>query len=275
MPGENLEDAIGAARIFRSDGIPTVFTYLGESIKDLDEARQVRDHYSDLLEKIAGENLNIEVSVKLTQLGLDLSQENTFENIRSLAEKAEQLNNVVWIDMEHSNYVDMTIDLYKRVKQDYSNIGICLQSYLRRTRRDLEELLKISPYIRLVKGAYNEPKEIAFPEKSVVDSNYLELSMLLLRGIAENGVRAAFGTHDVKLLERIIDAAGKTGISKKNIEIQMLYGIRTSEQKRFASEGYNLRVLISYGKAWYKWYVRRLAERPANIGFVLKNIFTS
>lgn len=275
MPGENVDDAIDAARIFQSEGIPTVFTYLGESIKGLDEAIQVRDHYLNLLEKITSEKLNTEVSVKLTQLGLDLSPDNAYENMRVLAEKAMLLHNVVWIDMERSNYVDATIDLYKKVKRDFPNTGICLQSYLRRTKHDLEGLLKISPLIRLVKGAYNEPKEIAFPEKSMVDANYFELSMLLLKGIKESGVRAAFGTHDAKLLERIIGAASKVGIPKKDIEIQMLYGIKSSEQKRLVKEGYNLRVLISYGRAWYKWYVRRLAERPANVGFVLKNIFTN
>lgn len=275
MPGESVEDAIGTAKDFQGEGIPTVFTYLGESIKDLNQAVQVRDHYLNLLEKISNQKLNTEVSVKLTQLGLDLSPDNACENMRALTEKARQLHNVVWIDMERSNYVDATIDLYRKVKKDFPNAGICLQSYLRRTKRDLEELLNISPLIRLVKGAYNEPKEIAFPEKSVVDANYFELSMLLLNGIKANSVRAAFGTHDTKLLERIIGAAGRTGIPKKDIEIQMLYGIKSSEQKRFAKEGYNLRVLISYGRAWYKWYVRRLAERPANVGFVLKNIFAN
>jgi len=273
MPGENLEDAIGAARVYQGEKIPTVFTYLGESIKDLNEAAQVRDHYIDLLEKIAGEKLDIEVSVKLTQLGLDLSPENAYENMRTLVEKARQLHNVIWIDMERSNYVDATIELYKKVKKDYSNIGICLQSYLRRTKRDLESLMGISPSIRLVKGAYNEPKEIAFPEKAMVDENYFDLSMMLLRGIKGNGARAAFGTHDTKLLIRVAEEADKIGIAKKNVEIQMLYGIKSNEQIRLAKEGYNMRVLISYGKAWYRWYIRRLAERPANIGFVLKNIF--
>ncbi len=275
MPGENLEDAIEAARIFRTDGIPTVFTYLGESIKDLNEAAQVRDHYGSLLEKIASEKIEIEVSVKLTQLGLDLSPEDALDNMRIIAEKARQLHNVVWIDMERSSYVDATIDLYRKVKKDYSNAGICLQSYLLRTKSDLEGLLELSPVIRLVKGAYNESREIAIADKKAVDANYFELAALLLKGIRENGVRAAFGTHDTRLLGRIMEAAEKLGIMKKSVEIQMLYGIKPAEQKRLAAEGYNVRVLISYGKAWYRWYVRRLAERPANVGFVLKNIFAS
>lgn len=275
MPGENLEDAVGAATTLQSEGIPTVFTYLGESIKDLDEAAQVRDHYVNLLEKIAIEKLDIEISIKLTQLGLDLSLDHAYGNFKVLAERARQLENVVWIDMERSNYVGATIDLYKKVREEYPNTGICLQSYLRRTKSDLEELLKISPCIRLVKGAYNESKEVAFPEKRIVDANYFELSKMLLRGIEENGVRAAFGTHDIRLHEKILKVAGEIGTPKEKVEIQMLYGIKVNDQKRLAREGYRIRVLISYGRAWYKWYVRRLAERPANIGFVMRNIFTS
>ena len=275
MPGEDLEDAIDAAKGFQIDRIPTVFTYLGESVSNLEEARLVRDHYLSLLEKISREKLDIEVSVKLTQLGLDLDTGEAYENFIALAEKGRRLNNVIWIDMERSNYVDSTIDLYRKVKKDYPNTGICLQSYLRRTKNDLNALLEISPMIRLVKGAYNEPKEIAYPEKRIVDANYFELATVLLKGIKENGVRAAFGTHDTKLQAQIIAAAEEVGISKENVEIQMLYGIKPNEQIRLANEGYGIRVLISYGKAWYKWYVRRLAERPANIGFVLKNIFTS
>ncbi|MDE3056537.1 MAG: proline dehydrogenase family protein [Bacteroidota bacterium] len=273
MPGENLEEAMSAARTFQSHEIPTVFTYLGESINDLNEAARVRDHYLMLLEKIAAEKLDIEISVKLTQLGLDLSPDHAYENMKALAEKARRLRNVVWIDMERSHYVDATLELYRKVKKEFSNTGICLQSYLRRTKQDVEKLLDVSPMVRLVKGAYNEPKETAFPEKATVDRNYEELSMLLLKGIKENGTRAAFGTHDTKLHRRIIEEADRIGLPKKKVEIQMLYGIKRNEQLRLAQEGHTVRVLISYGHAWYKWYVRRLAERPANAGFVLKNIF--
>lgn len=218
--------------------------------------------------------MSTEVSVKLTQLGLDLSPDRAHENMKTLAERAQRANNVVWIDMERSNYVDATIDLYEKVRPVYQNTGICLQSYLRRTKSDLEKLLKISPSVRLVKGAYNESREIAFPEKRKVDENYFELSLMLLKRMKENDIRVAFGTHDMNLLHRIIRVASEMGIPKKEIEIQMLYGIKTQEQHRLADEGYNLRVLVSYGKAWYKWYVRRLAERPANVGFLLKNILT-
>ena len=257
-----------------SDGIPTVFTYLGESITDLTEAVAVRDHYLALLDRISSEKLDIEVSVKLTQLVLDLSADHAYRNLKALAARARELNDVVWIDMERSNYVDSTLELYRKVKREYANTGVGLQSYLRRTGRDLEDLLDISPMVRLVKGAYNEPAGIAFPDKTDVDRNYFELSMMLLKGIGDDGVRAAFGTHDTGLHGKIINAAGRFGIPREKVEIQMLYGIKPGEQKRLAREGYNIRVLISYGKAWYKWYVRRLAERPANVGFVVRNIFS-
>lgn len=273
MPGEELDDAIGASKEFQKEGIPTVFTYLGESIKDLGEAATVRDHYISVLERISSEKLEIEISVKLTQLGLDLSGETALENFKLIAERARRLGNVVWIDMERSNYVDATLDLYRKARKEFANTGVCLQAYLRRTRSDVEKLLQISPSIRLVKGAYNEPKEIVFPSKHDVDENYFELSKMLLRGIRENGARAAFGTHDIQLHERIIKSSAEFGIPNEKLEFQMLYGIKTNDQKRLAREGYHIRVLISYGKAWYKWYVRRLAERPANIGFVLRNLF--
>ena len=274
MPGEGLDDAIEAARIFQGNGIPTVFTFLGESITDLSEAVKVRDHYISLLERVAREKLNIEVSVKLTQLGLDLSADHAYENFKALAVRAKELNNVVWIDMERSNYVDATLDLYRKVKKDYSNTGVCLQSYLRRTKKDVEDLLELSPLIRLVRGAYKEPADIAFPDKGDVDKNYFELASFLLKGMRDNGARVAFGTHDTLLHAKIMKMASDVGVSKEKVEIQMLYGIKPNEQLRLAREGYNTRILISYGKAWYKWYVRRLAERPANVGFVVRNIFT-
>ena len=273
MPGEELDDAIGATRLFVAERIPTVFTYLGEGIKDLHEAQQVRDHYIALLERIARENLDIEVSVKLTQLGLDLSTSDAYENLKVVAENARRLKNVVWIDMERSNYVDATLDVYRKIRAGYANTGVCLQSYLKRTRDDLESLLKLSPSIRLVKGAYNEPKEIAFAEKKKADENYFELSRMLLGSIIENNTRAAFGTHDTVLHARVMKAAEEIGVPKDRVEIQMLYGIKPEVQKRLAREGYRIRVLISYGKAWYRWYLRRLAERPANIWFVAKNVF--
>ena len=278
MPGESMEDALSAARIFQNENIPTVFTYLGENITNLSEASQVTSHYLNLVDKISERNLDIEVSLKLTQIGLDLSFEKAIENFKRITSKALEKNNVVWVDMEASNYVDTAIRFYKKVKEEYSNAGLCIQAYLFRTEKDLEDLLSgncRTPVIRLVKGAYKEPADIAFKEKRKVDENYLELAKMLLQSVKDNSARAAFGTHDINLVKQIEDAGKGLNIPKDKIEFQMLYGIKTNEQKRLAREGYNLRVLISYGKAWFPWYMRRLAERPANVVFVLKNLFTN
>ena len=275
MPGENMEDALSAAGVFHNENIPAVFTYLGENITNLSEAGQVTAHYLSLIDKIGEKNLDIEVSLKLTQLGLDLSFEKSLENFKTITKSALEKDNVVWIDMEASNYVDTTIRFYKKAKEEYTNTGLCLQAYLYRTEKDIEDLLKLSPCIRLVKGAYKEPADVAFKEKREVDENYLKLSKMLLQSVKNSSARAAFGTHDISLVKAIEEEGKGLNIPKDKIEFQMLYGIKTNEQKRLAGEGYNLRVLISYGEAWFPWYMRRLAERPANVGFVLKNLFTN
>jgi len=274
MPGTAPEDAIEATRELLRHKIPTTFTHLGENISTLNEAEDNTKHYLYLLDKIKEENLDIEISLKLTQIGFDLSFEKTLELFSGIARKAEQLNNNVFIDIEDSSYVDKTIDFYKKIKENYDNVGICLQAYLYRTGEDIKSMIGISPWIRLVKGAYKEPKTVAFPKMDQVNNNYLILSRLLLKNVNEKGIRAAFGTHDLKLQEQIKTEAIRLGIPKEKIEFQMLYGIKTFEQYKLASGGYNVRTLISYGEHWYPWYMRRLAERPANVGFVLKNLFS-
>ncbi len=274
LPGEELNSAITAAKDFLQKGIPTVFTRLGENITDLNEAAGVTNHYIDVIDNVAENKLLTEISLKLTQIGLDLSFEKSLDSFKLIAAKAKSSGNFVWIDMEGSSYTSGTIEFYKRVKEEHSNAGICLQAYLRRTGNDLNELLKIQPSIRLVKGAYNEPKEIAFELKQDVDKNYFYLSEVLLNEIKNTGIRAAFATHDINLINKIIKTAGNMGIKKDKLEFQMLYGIKTSEQLKLVKEGFKLKVLISYGAAWFPWYMRRLAERPANVGFVIKNIFT-
>jgi proline dehydrogenase len=273
MPGEEVHDAVQAAKDFLKDDIPTVFTHLGENLKDLSEAESVTTHYISVLEEISKNNLKTEISLKLTQLGFDLSLDKTFENFVKISNKAKELNNYVWIDMEGSKYTQKTLDFYKKAKTELNNIGLCLQAYLMRTENDLKDLLPLSPAIRLVKGAYKEPADIAFEEKSKVDENYLNLSKILLNELKNNNVRAAFGTHDLQLITKIKNYAEEISLGKGKLEFQMLYGIKSGEQLRLKSEGNDIRVLISYGHAWYPWYVRRLAERPANVMFVLKNIF--
>jgi proline dehydrogenase len=273
MPGETIEDAIQATRELMKHKIPTTFTHLGENISTLEEAETNTQHYLDLLDRINKENLDIEISLKLTHIGLDLSFEKTLELFRKIAAKAESLNNSIFIDIEDSSYVDKTIDFYKKIKEHHNNAGLCLQAYLYRTMVDIKSLKDINPCIRLVKGAYKEPSSVAFPKMSKVNENFLSLSKYLLGQMKDKGTRAAFGTHDLLIQEYIKNEAAKIGIPNNAVEFQMLYGIKTSEQIKLASEGYKIRTLISFGDHWYPWYVRRLAERPANVFFVLKNIF--
>jgi proline dehydrogenase len=275
MPGETLNDALGAAEILRRKKISAVFTHLGENVKDRDEARQVAEHYLEVLKRIRESGLQAEISVKLTQLGLDLSPDLCFEHLNTIIHRAPK-DSIVWVDMEASNYVDATLDLYGRALMAHPNLGICLQAYLYRTKDDLAKLLSLRPSIRLVKGAYNEPPEIAFPRKQDVDENYFELGKQMLKAKKENRcVRAAFATHDVALIRRLAECASAEGFSKKDFEVQMLYGIQRAEQERLANEGCTSIVLVAYGSYWYPWFVRRLAERPANLWFMLRNVFAA
>ena len=275
MPGETLDAALTAAQTLLQKKIGSVFTHLGENVTDRNEARQVTDHYLEVLDRIHQANLPTEVSVKLTQLGLDLSPDFCFENLERIIQR-EKPAATVWVDMEASNYVDVTLDIYKRALNKYSNVGICLQAYLYRTKKDLAELLTLRPSIRLVKGAYKEPAAIAYPKKSDVDESYFALAQEMLRAQLDgNCSRAAFGTHDVALIRRISEFLTAQGIAKSQFEVQMLYGIQRAEQERLAQEGCRSVVLVAYGTYWYPWFVRRLAERPANMWFLLRNVFVS
>jgi proline dehydrogenase len=275
MPGETSTDAFNAARRLLKNNIQTTFTHLGENITDLKDAELNSQHYLDLIERINIEKLDIEISLKLTQIGLDLSYEKTLELFKEIIQKAKEYNNNIFIDIEDSSYVDKTIGFYKDIKIDYDNVGLCLQSYLYRTMDDIKDMIEINPWIRLVKGAYNEPDTIAFKKKKDADENYFTISKYLVEQILKRDIRIAFATHDLKLQDQIKYESTKYELPNEKVEFQMLYGIKESEQIRLASEGYNVRTLISYGKLWYPWYMRRLAERPANVGFVLKNMFAN
>lgn len=272
IPGETLEDALAAGRALQDQGIGTVFTHLGENITDAREAEAIVAHYVDVLERIRSWPHPAEISVKLTQLGLDLSPDLCYANLRTILEAAAP-HQMVWIDMESSPYVDLTLDLYRRARAAYPHVGVCLQAYLYRTERDLLSLLPLSPAIRLVKGAYREPPDRAFPRKRDVDENFFALARRLLGEEARrNGVRAAMATHDLTLIRRIADFAAASGIPRSETEFQMLYGIQRQQQMRLAQEGYRMLVLISYGSFWFPWFMRRLAERPANLLFVLRHL---
>jgi proline dehydrogenase len=275
MPGETLDAALTCAQTLLRKKIGTIFTHLGENVADATEARNVSDHYLEVLDRIRLENLPTEISVKLSQLGLDLSAEQCTENLDRIIER-ENPRKIVWVDMEASNYVDATLDIYTRALRKHPNAGICLQAYLYRTRKDLADLLPLRPSIRLVKGAYNEPASIAFPSKADVDESYFALAQeMLCARSAGSCVRAAFGTHDVALIRRISDFVKSQGMSNDKFEVEMLYGIQRAEQERLAQAGYRSVVLVAYGTYWYPWFVRRLAERPANVWFLLRNVFAS
>ena len=272
MPGDEIEDALGAAVDLQVLGIGTLYTKLGEAITDAGGAQAVADHYLELLGRIQAAEIDGEISVKPTQLGLDVDEDACFGHLRVLAAAAEAQGSYLWIDMEGSAYVDRTLDLYQRLRASHANTGICLQAYLRRTAKDVERLLPLGPAIRLVKGAYDEPRSVAFRSRKEVDANYLGIAVTMLRESRTRPMRVGLGTHDVALIEQIAVHAAAAGVAKHSYEVQMLYGIRAKEQRRLARSGYKVQTLIAYGAAWYRWYMRRLAERPANVLFALRQL---
>ncbi|HET9853143.1 MAG TPA: proline dehydrogenase family protein, partial [Candidatus Limnocylindrales bacterium] len=254
-------------------GIRSEFTRLGENVETLMECENTAQHYIDLMDQIAARGLDGEVSVKLTQLGYDIDVERTLERAQRLAAKASEGGRTFWIDMEGSAYAEGTISFYERLKATHANTGLCLQAYLRRTAADIQRLMPLDPRIRLVKGAYAEPDTIAYQSRHDVDTSFVALAVALLEGRQQGrDVRLGLGTHDVRLIEQIAEHATAMGLPKTSFEVQMLYGIRMDQQRRLVSEGYAVRDLISYGHAWYPWYMRRLAERPANVVFALRQI---
>ncbi len=272
MPGEDIDDALDAAVELQVLGIGTLYTKLGENITEIAQAQGVTNHYLELLARIKAAELAGEISVKPTQLGLDVDEDACFGHLRTLAAAAAEQGSYLWIDMEDSSYVDRTLDLYQRLRASHANTGVCLQAYLRRTARDVERLLPVNPAIRLVKGAYDEPKDVAFRSRREVDANYLAVAVTLLRESRTRPIRLGLGTHDVALVEQIATHAAAAGVGKDGFEVQMLYGIRAKEQRRLARSGYRVQTLIAYGAAWYPWYMRRLAERPANVLFALRQL---
>jgi proline dehydrogenase len=274
MPGETFDDMIGAARTTVAEGIGAVFTRLGENVKDLAEAEAVAKHYVEGIDRLRALNLACEPSIKLTQLGLDIDRELAYGHLRELAARAHAANSYLWVDMEQSPYVDITLTLTKRLREEFPGVGVCLQAYLFRTREDLEDITSRGIGVRLVKGAYNEPAAVAFPKKSDVDANYFALAQIMMGPAARAaGSRAVFGTHDLQLIQAIRNHAQSTGVKPAEYEFHMLYGIQKPAQLRLANDGASIRVLIAYGEYWFPWYMRRLAERPANVWFVAKSLF--
>jgi proline dehydrogenase len=274
MPGETMEEAMAAAAAVAPRKIGAVLTRLGENVDQEAEADEVRDHYLLALDRIAQDHAPSEVSVKLTQLGLDLDRERCFARLQELVERAHARGVFLWIDMEQSRYVDVTLEQARRARALRPGVGVAMQAYLRRTPADLAALLPTGTGVRLVKGAYMEPPEVAFPKKEDVDRAYFELAQVLLGERARQAaVRAVFGTHDTKLIEAIRAHARAGGLPVESCEFHLLYGIQTQTQERLAAEGARVSVLISYGSYWFPWYMRRLAERPANVLFVVRSLF--
>jgi proline dehydrogenase len=274
MPGERLEDALAAAAAQQRQGVGTILTKLGENLTRVEEAEEVTRHYLDVLDKVKAAGLRAQISVKPTQLGLDLDKALCFDNLQRIVDRAAERDNVVWIDMESSPYVDPTLDLFRRTRARSPRVGIALQAYLYRTAADVDSLIPLGAAIRMVKGAYLEPPSIAYPKKADVDENFYKLSCRLLSAEARQaGGLLHIATHDPQLVDRLAAFIDQRTVPSTAYEYAMLYGIQRPLQQRLLQAGRPLRVLIAYGEYWFPWYMRRLAERPANVWFVIKNIF--
>jgi proline dehydrogenase len=274
MPGEELSDALAAAKALAPDRIGTIVTRLGETLTGESQADAVRDHYLGAYDEIRRDGLPTVVSVKPTQLGLDHSPDACRQHLDVLARQAVATNSQLWIDMEDSSYVDRTLALYRELKAKYAPIGIAIQAYLRRTPQDINDLLDVKPMIRLVKGAYLEPPHVAFPSKRDVDLQFASQGERLLEAARDGRALPIFGTHDMTLVRHLVSRAASLKVPRQQFEVHMLYGIRSQDQRALAAEGHAVRCLISYGSQWFPWYMRRLAERPANVWFVMRTAFS-
>jgi proline dehydrogenase len=273
MPGEELDDALGAAQTLGRRGLGVVLTQLGENVDDAAAAEAVARHYNRALDRVAAFKLDAEISVKPTQLGLDLGMDVAVANLLPLVRKADQLDTTVWLDMEDSSYVDRTLELVRVARRESPRVGVCLQAYLHRTPADLAALMDPPTRVRLVKGAYREPASVALASRKAVDVRFAELGLQVLRN--RDYVRAAtpvFGTHDDQLIERVREYARQYRVNPRRMEFHLLYGIRTDLQEWLAAVGATVSVLISYGDHWFPWYMRRMAERPANLWFVAQQV---
>jgi proline dehydrogenase len=271
VAGETLDQALAVARKLNAEGITVTLDHLGESVSSLAEAAEARDVYLRTLEAIHRNSIQGGVSLKLTQFGLDLSYEQCLSNVEQLVRCAAELGNYVRVDMESSDYTDRTLDLVHTLHERYRAVGVVIQSYLYRSQADIEKLCAARIGVRLCKGAYLESADVAFPKKRDVDRNYLELA----RNLLERGVYPGLATHDEAVIRQICQFVIERKISRDGFEFQMLYGIRRDLQRRLVAEGYRLRLYVPFGKAWYPYYMRRLAERPANVLFMVRNLFRS
>lgn len=274
VAGETRDDAMDTARELLNKGMSVTMDFLGEHVSTPDEAIAARAEILRLLDDIARNQLpNTNVSVKLSQLGLRISEELALENMRLLLQRAQQHNNKIRIDMEESGVTDVTLRIYRTLRQEFANVGIVIQAYLFRTEADVQQLIQEGAWVRLCKGAYAESPHVAFPHKADTDANFVKLTQMMLSDEARrNGVHLGVATHDENMIQAALDYAKEHHVPASAFEFQMLYGIRRELQESLVASGYQVRVYVPYGTAWYAYFVRRLAERPANLWFFVSNL---
>lgn len=274
IAGETLEEAVEAVHALNAQHIKATLDHLGENTRTRDEAVEAAQEYHRILDAIDRHGLDSGISLKPTQMGLALSEDLCFENIKGIAERARDSNNFVRIDMESSQYTGRTLRIYERLREvGHDQVGVVIQSYLYRSEEDIERLIKLGANVRLCKGAYAEPPSVAFPDKRDVDRNFQRLLQQMWRPEAlTKGVYAAVATHDEELIRWARQYAQRHGISRERFEFQMLHGVRRALQVKLVREGYRVRVYVSYGREWYPYFMRRLAERPANVLFLARQL---
>jgi proline dehydrogenase len=269
VAGETISETVKIIKELNGQGLLATIDYLGEFVENEAEAKAMAENSMEAIRAIGRENLNSQLSLKLTSLGLDISEKVVMENMRLILDCAKENNIFVTIDMEDFLRCQKTIEIFKKLKTEYDQVGTVIQAYLYRTVADIEELNQYSPNLRLVKGAYKESPEVAFPEKKDVDENF----KVIIKQHLLNGNYTAVATHDDAIIEYTKQIVREHNISNKQFEFQMLYGIRPERQLDLVNEGYKMRVYVPYGTDWYGYFMRRLAERPANVAFVLKGMF--
>jgi proline dehydrogenase len=269
VAGESLDQALSVARDLNREGITVTLDHLGESVNSLDEAAAARDVYLRTLDAIQPSGVQGNVSLKLTQFGIDLSAEQCRSNVERLVARAAEYGSFVRVDMESSEYTERTLDLVRDLHAKHASVGTVIQAYLFRSKADIEDLCKRGIRVRLCKGAYLEPATVAFPNKPDVDANFIDLMKLLL----DRGTYPAIATHDPNMIDAAKAYVAAKRIARDRFEFQMLYGIRRDLQRKLIAEGYRVRLYVPFGEAWYPYYMRRMAERPANVLFILKNLF--
>ena len=269
IAGDTLEDAVRAVRALNAEGFDATLDCLGESVHDAAAAKEACEVYLGVLDRLAAERLRSNVSIKLTQLGLAIDERLTLQHLAALVERAKKDTNFIRIDMESSAYTESTLRVFRQINAPREVLGIVIQSYLRRSEQDVADLVKRGARIRLVKGAYQEPPDLAFPRKVDVDANFVKLMKMMLASDAYH----AIATHDDRMIAATLDFARERGLAADHFEFQMLYGIRRQLQRDLLKQGFRVRVYVPYGKQWYAYFMRRLAERPANLIFLLRNFF--